>query len=209
MNELETWLHQATAWLLPLVLGVLFVLVATTLLAFGGFLREALGRRSASHRRASPEPVWNDAALPRQVRWQAFLAAPHGPGLLAVLAARAAAGNVRGDDGELEALGLAGEAVAGAAVARSNLVARAAPTLGLMATLIPMGPALLSLADDDVAGLARSLAVAFGATVVGLLVGLLRSVVGSVRRQWYAADLAAFDAFAESLRTAPVAEVAA
>jgi biopolymer transport protein ExbB/TolQ len=72
-----------------------------------------------------------------------------------------------------------------------------------------MGPALLSLADNDVAGLARSLALAFGATVVGLLVGLLRSVVGSVRRQWYAADLARFDAFVEGLRTAPAPEAAA
>lgn len=209
MKELETWLHEAVAWLLPFVLFALVVLVATTLVAFGGFLREALGRRASWRRDRLQRAAWQDPALPRAARWQAFVAAPHGPGLLLALASRAAAGDLRGDDGELQALAAAGETLASAAVARSNLVARAAPTLGLMATLIPMGPALLSLADNDVAGLARSLAVAFGATVVGLLVGLLRSVMGSVRRQWYEADLVAFDAFAEALVTAPAAEVAA
>lgn len=208
MKELETWLHEAVAWLLPLVLFALVVLVATTLVAFGGFLREALARRAVLRRAAGQAAAWMDPALSRQARWQAFLADRHAPGLLAALAARAARTR-RGDDAELDTLAAVGETLASAAVARSNLVARAAPTLGLMATLIPMGPALLSLADNDVAGLARSLAVAFGATVLGLLVGLLRSVVGSVRRQWYAADLALFDAFVEGLRAASVAEVAA
>lgn len=209
MKELEAWLHEATAWLLPFVLFTLAVLVASTLLAFGGFLREAIGRRVARRRSARSSRAWLDHALPREVRWKSFVSHPHGPGLLAAMALRAAADRGRGEDSVLESIGATGEALASAAVARSNLVARAAPTLGLMATLIPMGPALLSLADNDVAGLARSLAVAFGATVVGLLVGLLRGVVGSVRRQWYAADLAEFDAFAESMRRAPVGEVAA
>lgn len=209
MKELEAWLHEATAWLLPFVLFTLVVLVASTLLAFGGFLREAIGRRFARRRAARSSPAWLDHGLPREVRWKSFVSHPHGPGLLAAMALRAATDRGCGEDSALEALGATGEALASAAVARSNLVARAAPTLGLMATLIPMGPALLSLADNDVAGLARSLAVAFGATVVGLLVGLLRGIVGSVRRQWYAADLAEFDAFAESMRRVPVGEVAA
>lgn len=209
MKELETWLHEATAWLLPLVLFSLVVLVATTLVALGGFLREALGRRAVLRRDQKQRAAWQDPALSRATRWQAFVLHPHGPGLLAALVSRALAGKLRGDDGELQALAAAVDTLASAAVTRSNLVARAAPTLGLMATLIPMGPALLSLADNDVAALARSLAVAFGATVLGLLVGLLRSLMGSVRRQWYAADLSAFDAFAEALAAAPVAEVAA
>ena len=87
------------------------------------------------------------------------------------------------------------EVAAGHRVTRLNLIARAGPTLGLMATLIPLGPALLALAADDVGQLARSLVVAFTATVVGLLIGLLCSVMGSIRRQWYAADLVTIDAW--------------
>lgn len=87
------------------------------------------------------------------------------------------------------------ELAGGQRVTRLNLVARAGPTLGLMATLIPMGPAMLALAADDVTQLARSLVVAFTATVVGLLIGLLCAVMGSVRRQWYAADMVAIDAW--------------
>lgn len=209
MKELEIWLHEAVAWLLPLVLFALVVLVATTLVAVGGFLREALGRWAARRSGRLAPADWLDPTLPRSARWRAFLSYAHGPGLLSALAARARADQRCGDDGDLQALAAVGETLASAAVSRSNLVARAAPTLGLMATLIPMGPALLALADNDVAGLARSLAVAFGATVLGLLVGLLRSVLGSVRRQWYAADLAAFEAFADALAAAPRAEVAA
>ncbi len=101
------------------------------------------------------------------------------------------------------------EIAANKAVARLQLVARAGPTLGLMATLIPMGPALLALADGDVAGLSRSLVVAFTATVVGLLIGLLCTAMASARRHWYAGDLAALDAWLEDTVGAAVARAGA
>jgi hypothetical protein len=164
MNPLEQLLHEATTLLMPPVVAGLLALLAWTLLALGGFLREVRDRRRA----------------------------PTDTGLAAHFARGALAA---GDDAaSLEMLADRCEVEASRRVTRLNLVARVGPTLGLMATLIPMGPALLALAEDDVQQLARSLVVAFPATVVGLLIGLLAAVMGSARRQWYAADMVAIDA---------------
>lgn len=164
MNALEQLLHAATPLLMGPVLLALTALLVFTLLTAGGFLRELRDRRRADLEHGLVARFRRESA--------------------AVGAAREA----------LESLVDRCELDGSRVVTRLNLVARAGPTLGLMATLIPMGPALLSLADDDVERLARSLAVAFTATVVGLLVGLLAAVMGSVRRQWYAADMVAIDA---------------
>jgi biopolymer transport protein ExbB/TolQ len=165
MNTLEHLLHEAASLLMVPVVVTLLVLLVWTLLCAGGFLRELRDRR------ATGTAIGLAASFHRQ--------------------ARELVGNRAG----LEALADRCELEGGRRVTRLNLVARAGPTLGLMATLIPMGPALLALAADDVAQLARSLAVAFTATVAGLLVGLLGSVMGSVRRQWYEADMLGIDAW--------------
>lgn len=168
MNALETLLHEATTLLMVPVVATLVLLLAWTLLATGGFLRELRERRNASA----------DAGF-------------------AARFARSTAG-IDHDPAALEALADRCELDASRRVTRLNLIARVGPTLGLMATLIPMGPALLALAEDDVAQLARSLVVAFTATVVGLLIGLLGAVMGSVRRQWYAADMVTVEAWLAS-----------
>jgi len=68
---------------------------------------------------------------------------------------------------------------------RSDAVARLGPMLGLMGTLIPLGPGLEALAMGDVAQLARQMTVAFDTTVVGLAAGVLGFAVGRLRRRWY------------------------
>lgn len=165
MNTLEQLLHHATTLLMAPVVTTLAVLLVWTLLATGGFGRELLDRRRAAG------PIGLVARFHGELQRVGGGAARH------------------------EELVDRCEAEGDRRVSRLNLVARAGPTLGLMATLIPMGPALLALAEDDVAQLARSLAIAFTATVVGLLVGLLCAVMGSVRRHWYAADLLELDAW--------------
>jgi len=72
---------------------------------------------------------------------------------------------------------------------RLQLGLRLGPMLGLMGTLIPMGPALTGLAGGDVGELTRNLVVAFSTTVLGILVGGICFVLQLVRRNWYAQDL--------------------
>ncbi|MFV0476675.1 MAG: MotA/TolQ/ExbB proton channel family protein [Parahaliea sp.] len=68
---------------------------------------------------------------------------------------------------------------------RSDLLARCGPILGLMGTLIPLGPGLSALGSGNIDMLATALTIAFDTTVIGLLVGLLAYIIGRLRRRWY------------------------
>jgi biopolymer transport protein ExbB/TolQ len=64
------------------------------------------------------------------------------------------------------------------------------PTLGLAGTLIPLGAALSSLANNNFKQLAESGTHSIGATVMGLLIGAICMIVVSHYERWYAIDLA-------------------
>lgn len=68
---------------------------------------------------------------------------------------------------------------------RADLLARSGPILGLMGTLIPLGPGLTALGSGNIDILATALTVAFDTTVIGLLVGLVAYLLSRVRRRWY------------------------
>lgn len=72
---------------------------------------------------------------------------------------------------------------------RADLLARIGPMLGLMGTLIPLGPGLAALANGQLDVLAQAVTVAFNTTVLGLLVGILGFLLGRVRRRWYDAAI--------------------
>ena len=66
-----------------------------------------------------------------------------------------------------------------------DFLARIAPMLGLMGTLIPLGPGLAALGQGELTILATAVSVAFDTTVLGLLVGIAGFVMGRLRRRWY------------------------
>ena len=68
---------------------------------------------------------------------------------------------------------------------RADLLARIPPMLGLMATIIPLGPGLAALGQGNPGELASAVTVAFDATVLGLVAGIGGLVVGKLRRRWY------------------------
>lgn len=82
---------------------------------------------------------------------------------------------------------------------KSRFVTRAGPMLGLMGTLIPMGPALLALAGGDVKTLADNLIIAFGTTVLGLAAGLIGNAITMVRSRWYEQDMSDMEYISEIL----------
>jgi biopolymer transport protein ExbB/TolQ len=77
---------------------------------------------------------------------------------------------------------------------------RVGPMLGLMGTLIPMGPALISLSQGDIQKMADSLVIAFSTTVIGLAVGGICYGVYTVRNRWYRQDLSDLEYAAELLQ---------
>lgn len=82
---------------------------------------------------------------------------------------------------------------------RTRLLVRAGPAIGLMGTLIPLAPGLAALSDGDVAALAENLRDAFGATVVGLLVGTVAFALTLARTRMYTEDLAALEQGAKTV----------
>jgi biopolymer transport protein ExbB/TolQ len=91
---------------------------------------------------------------------------------------------------------------------RTRLLVRAGPAIGLMGTLIPLAPGLAALGQGDVGALAENLRDAFGATVVGLLVGTVAFALTLARTRMYSEDLAALEQAAEApaASSAPAAQ---
>jgi biopolymer transport protein ExbB/TolQ len=82
---------------------------------------------------------------------------------------------------------------------KTRIMSTVAPMLGLMGTLIPMGPALVGLSTGDVVALADNLIIAFATTVLGLFVGSIGFVLTMVRRRWYRYDLEDIEYILESI----------
>ncbi len=68
---------------------------------------------------------------------------------------------------------------------RTDILTRVSPMLGLMGTLIPLGPGLAGLGQGDLSILTNAVTVAFDTTVMGLLAGIIGFVLGRLRRRWY------------------------
>ena len=82
---------------------------------------------------------------------------------------------------------------------RTDIITRVGPTLGLMGTLIPMGPGLAALGAGDVNTLAESLTLAFNTTIVGIGSGALCYVIGKIRSGWYDTYLSDLDALSDAV----------
>ena len=82
---------------------------------------------------------------------------------------------------------------------KTDIITRVGPTLGLMGTLIPMGPGLAALGAGDVNTLAESLTLAFNTTIVGIGSGALCYVIGKIRNGWYDRYLSDLDALSDAV----------
>lgn len=70
-----------------------------------------------------------------------------------------------------------------------RIVTRIAPMLGLIATMVPMGPALKSLADGNIQGISENLIIAFAAVIWGLVIATLTFWPATVKKRWFAHEL--------------------
>jgi hypothetical protein len=90
------------------------------------------------------------------------------------------------------------ETLAAQRIERTDFLTRIAPMLGLMGTLIPLGPGLAALGEGELSILTTAMSVAFDTTVLGLLVGIVGFVAGRLRRRWYEQILSLMEADIES-----------
>lgn len=78
---------------------------------------------------------------------------------------------------------------------KTDLIAKLGPILGLMGTLIPLGPGLAALGRGDLTALSQAVIIAFDTTVVGIAAGGIAFFISKVRRRWYERDLSALEVF--------------
>lgn len=80
---------------------------------------------------------------------------------------------------------------------KTDILVRLGPILGLLGTLIPLGPGLAALGSGDINTLAQSLTIAFDTTVTGLAVGGVAYLISKFKKQWYESDLIDVETLAE------------
>jgi biopolymer transport protein ExbB/TolQ len=90
------------------------------------------------------------------------------------------------------------EIIADKELGKSKTLTKLGPMLGLMGTLIPMGPALVGLATGDVASMASNMQVAFATTVIGVFIGAVGFITLQVKQRWYADDMNTLEFIAAS-----------
>jgi biopolymer transport protein ExbB/TolQ len=194
MQTLTYTLYVISNLLLLPVVVVLLVLLAWTLYLAGGFLREMAERKRV---RSSLTATVADASSGRELDevWRELGQAGSGlPRRFLSLAPK------RTTDERLlnRALSELEHDVA-ESIARHSFITRVGPMLGLMGTLIPLGPALTGLAEGNVKSLASNLVIAFTTTVAGLLISGLAYGMALARRTWYARDLTDLEFLCEKL----------
>lgn len=81
---------------------------------------------------------------------------------------------------------------------KTDILVRLGPTMGLMGTLIPLGPGLAALGSGDINTLSQSLIIAFDTTVTGLAAASVGFIISKYRKKWYAEDLSILEAITES-----------
>ena len=84
-------------------------------------------------------------------------------------------------------------------LATSKTLTKLGPILGLMGTLIPMGPALVGLSAGDIASMAYNMQVAFATTVIGLFAGAIGFLTQQVKQRWYLQDMTNLECLVEVL----------
>lgn len=85
------------------------------------------------------------------------------------------------------------EIAVSADISTSKTLSKMGPMLGLMGTLIPMGPALVGLSTGDISTMAYNMQVAFATTVVGLFAAAIGFITQQTKQRWYKRNLSSLE----------------
>jgi biopolymer transport protein ExbB/TolQ len=178
----------SAALLIPTELGLLVALFVACW-GVGTTLREGLSRRSELSKRQELEALWSSGQDADALEAQARLRAANALQTSGTLATLAALSEKIDDEAFVEKTVAELQNVMKERCERVDRLVKMGPALGLMGTLIPLGPALLGLAKGDLETLATNLVVAFSTTVVGLTVALISSFVLTTQKRRFRRDV--------------------
>ncbi len=183
MELISDILYWISAGLLVPVIVTLIVLFIRALLLVGSFFGQylALRKTSAQVRKAlngvTPENI--DCVLENLPKKDNVLVVHYIKEMI----------KSRDDKAEVKRLLSEFEIEADKDLGVSKILTKLGPMMGLMGTLIPMGPALAGLASGDIESMARNMQVAFATTVTGLVAAAIGYVTQQVKQRWYLQDM--------------------
>ena len=79
----------------------------------------------------------------------------------------------------------------------TDILAKLGPMLGLLGTLIPLGPGIIALGQGDTTILSQSLLTAFDTTILGLAGAAVFMIISSIRKRWYKNYMSVLETLAE------------
>lgn len=183
MTYITDILFWISSGLLVPVIVLLICLFIRALLLIGSFFGQYLTMRKAEAqlRRALRELTYEglDSLAPQLPKKSTSLVAAYIRRLL----------DNRDNNAALQRLLSDFEIEADSDLSTSKTLTKLGPMLGLMGTLIPMGPALVGLSTGDIASMAYNMQVSFATTVIGLCASAIGFVTLQVKQRWYAHDL--------------------
>lgn len=178
MNVISDILYWISTGLLVPVIVLLIFFFVRALLLIGSFFGEYMQNRRVNASlgaRISKLTAADADAFARSL--------PASGGSLFETYARKIAGSA-GDEARTDLLLSEFEIESDKNIAASKVLTKMGPILGLMGTLIPMGPALVGLAQGDIASMAYNMQVAFATTVVGLTVSAIGFCTQQAKERW-------------------------
>ena len=199
-ETLTSFIHIISESLLTPVVVILVIAIVIVILSFGGLINEYISRKPISS---------NDLeTLIRNISFSANVEDMKGKiensGMFDYqkeVLLRIANNHDIGSDARKA---LASEMIAAQETAlikktnKTDILVKVGPILGLLGTLIPLGPGLAALGSGDISTLAQSLTIAFDTTVTGLTVGAVAFLISKYKKQWYESDLIDLETVAEA-----------
>ena len=183
------------------VLIILLVIVVITIIALGGVIAEYTSRRKVPVGTIR-DLIYDINAAESQEKLKSVISSAKIPKSQKKVLTEIASSESLGDSSR-EALARKlfefEEEKTESALKKTDIITKIGPTLGLMGTLIPMGPGLAALGAGDINTLASSLTVAFNTTIVGIGSGAMCYVISKIRSGWYDRYLSDLDALIDAV----------
>lgn len=184
VSNLLFWISNGL--LVPVIVGLLFFFVKSIFM-LGGFYNRYMQRRKMSR---TVTAAVNKLDLYNLDAFSATLAAQ--PSSAFICAAREMIGGSCTEATNNRIISEY-EIAADRELGQAKILTKFGPILGLMGTLIPMGPALMGLSTGDISTMAYNMQVAFATTVIGLFAGAVGFVLLQIKQRWAAQDLTSLD----------------
>ncbi len=188
MHYITDLLYWISTGLLVPVIVLLIILFVRALLLVGGFFGQYMGmRRNEALLRPLLDKLHSGSSFGEFEQ-----SLPNNSNSLVIVYMKKLIA-AKGSKAHVERILADFEIAADKDIALSKTLTKMGPMLGLMGTLIPMGPALVGLASGDIASMASNMQVAFATTVVGLFASAVGFITGQVKQRWYLQDMTNLD----------------